>query len=323
MATPDALRLVIGDEELLVARGVAAAVAAARAADPGRGGRRSTRPARHDRRRLPGRGQPVAVRRPAGGRGARRAGRQKDLAAALLAYAAGPEPDVMLVVTHAGGAKGKALADGLREAGAPVDQRRPDQAPPRPGRLRPRRVAPAGRQVQRGRRRGAARRGRQRPARPLGGLLAAGRRHRRPDRPGHRRPLLPGPGRGQRLHRRRRRHRRRPARRAGGAAVGAARRRRPGADRRRARRRRADGRRGWPRPAGATPTSSPARSACRRGRSSGRSGRPGAGPPRRSRPRRRSRRTATPRSRVARRTATTRWSRPCSRWSRPGERRAA
>ena len=45
---------------------------------------------------------------------------RKDLAAALLAYARAPEPDVMLVVTHAGGAKGKALADGLRETGAPV-----------------------------------------------------------------------------------------------------------------------------------------------------------------------------------------------------------
>ena len=34
MATSDALRLVIGDEELLVTRGVAAAVAAARATAP-------------------------------------------------------------------------------------------------------------------------------------------------------------------------------------------------------------------------------------------------------------------------------------------------
>ncbi|MPZ25072.1 MAG: DNA polymerase III subunit delta [Micromonosporaceae bacterium] len=45
---------------------------------------------------------------------------RKDLVAALLAYAAAPEPDVTLVVVHAGGAKGKQLADGLREAGATV-----------------------------------------------------------------------------------------------------------------------------------------------------------------------------------------------------------
>jgi DNA polymerase-3 subunit delta len=45
---------------------------------------------------------------------------KKDLATALLSYAAAPEPDVVLVVTHAGGAKGKALADGLRDAGAAV-----------------------------------------------------------------------------------------------------------------------------------------------------------------------------------------------------------
>jgi DNA polymerase-3 subunit delta len=45
---------------------------------------------------------------------------KKDLAAALLRYARNPDPDVSLVITHAGGAKGKALADGLRDAGARV-----------------------------------------------------------------------------------------------------------------------------------------------------------------------------------------------------------
>jgi DNA polymerase-3 subunit delta len=45
---------------------------------------------------------------------------RKDLVAVLLSYAASPDPEVTLVVTHAGGAKGKALADGLREAGATV-----------------------------------------------------------------------------------------------------------------------------------------------------------------------------------------------------------
>jgi DNA polymerase III subunit delta len=45
---------------------------------------------------------------------------RKDLATALQSYAARPDPDVTLVVTHAGGAKGRALADGLRAAGARV-----------------------------------------------------------------------------------------------------------------------------------------------------------------------------------------------------------
>jgi DNA polymerase III subunit delta len=45
---------------------------------------------------------------------------KKDLVATLLAYAKDPDPDVQLVVEHAGGAKGKALADGLRAAGAAV-----------------------------------------------------------------------------------------------------------------------------------------------------------------------------------------------------------
>jgi DNA polymerase-3 subunit delta len=45
---------------------------------------------------------------------------RKDLAAALMSYAANPESDVALVVTHAGGAKGKAIAEALREAGAVV-----------------------------------------------------------------------------------------------------------------------------------------------------------------------------------------------------------
>jgi DNA polymerase-3 subunit delta len=45
---------------------------------------------------------------------------RKDLTAALLAYAKNPDPDVSLIVTHPGGAKGKALADGLRSAGATV-----------------------------------------------------------------------------------------------------------------------------------------------------------------------------------------------------------
>jgi len=45
---------------------------------------------------------------------------KKDVLAALVAYARDPEDDVVLVVTHAGGVKGKALADGLKAAGADV-----------------------------------------------------------------------------------------------------------------------------------------------------------------------------------------------------------
>jgi len=45
---------------------------------------------------------------------------KKDVVAALLAYAKSPEPDVALVVTHPGGAKGKAFADSLKQAGADV-----------------------------------------------------------------------------------------------------------------------------------------------------------------------------------------------------------
>ena len=44
----------------------------------------------------------------------------KDVVAALVAYAAAPAEEVVLVVTHPGGAKGKSLVDGLRDAGAKV-----------------------------------------------------------------------------------------------------------------------------------------------------------------------------------------------------------
>ncbi len=119
MTAPHAARLVIGDDELLVARGVAAAVADARTVEPEAaveelGAAEMTV------------GDLLAAVSPAlfGGlrvvvvRGAQDA--RKELAAALLEYAGQPEPDVRLVVTHAGGAKGKALADGLRDIGATV-----------------------------------------------------------------------------------------------------------------------------------------------------------------------------------------------------------
>jgi DNA polymerase-3 subunit delta len=110
---------VLGDEELLVSRAVAEAVAAARAADAQADVREYQASAL-----VPGElaemlspslfgGRRVAVIRD--GQDAK-----KDLVAAVLGYARHPDPDATLVVTHAGGAKGKAFADGLRDAGATV-----------------------------------------------------------------------------------------------------------------------------------------------------------------------------------------------------------
>jgi DNA polymerase III delta subunit len=113
------LRLVAGDEELLVSRAVTEVFAAARAADPGAefhdlaagevtagGLAELLSPSLFGGRRV------VVVR---DGQDA-----TKDVAAALLAHAADLAADVTLVVTHLGGAKGKALVDGLSKAGAVV-----------------------------------------------------------------------------------------------------------------------------------------------------------------------------------------------------------
>jgi DNA polymerase-3 subunit delta len=117
--TPGVPRLVLGDEEFLVTRAVAAMIAQARAADPDAmveelsAGEMSAgdllgavSPALFGGERV------VVIH---SGQDAR-----KELIGAILTYAAAPEPDVTLIVTHAGGAKGKALADGLRDAGAEV-----------------------------------------------------------------------------------------------------------------------------------------------------------------------------------------------------------
>src|SRR5262245_3315667 len=117
--TPGAPRLVLGDEEFLASRAVAALIAQARAADPGAmvdeflAGEMSVgdlmgavSPALFGGERV------VVIHN---GQDAR-----KELIAEILTYAAAPEPDVTLIVTHAGGTKGKALADGLRDAGAVV-----------------------------------------------------------------------------------------------------------------------------------------------------------------------------------------------------------
>ena len=111
--------LVLGEEELLVARAVTDAVEAARVADPAAelreveaGALSAGEIAELLSPSLFGGARVVVVRRAQDAR--------KDLAAALLSYAANPSPDVTLLLTHAGGAKGKALADGLRAAGAAV-----------------------------------------------------------------------------------------------------------------------------------------------------------------------------------------------------------
>lgn len=111
--------LILGEEELLASRAVADAVATARAADPAvevrdlaASGMSPGEIAELLSPSLFGGARVVVVR---GGQDAR-----KELVTALLAYAATPDPEVTLVVTHAGGAKGKAFADGLRKAGATV-----------------------------------------------------------------------------------------------------------------------------------------------------------------------------------------------------------
>ncbi|HKD97544.1 MAG TPA: DNA polymerase III subunit delta [Micromonosporaceae bacterium] len=116
---PTPVRLVSGDEELLVDRAVEAAVDEARSRDAGVEVREveagTASPGEIAELLSPslfGGGRAVVVR---SGQDAR-----KEFAAALLEYARNPDPDVTLVVVHAGGAKGKALADGLRAAGAEV-----------------------------------------------------------------------------------------------------------------------------------------------------------------------------------------------------------
>jgi DNA polymerase-3 subunit delta len=111
--------LVLGDEELLATRAVAGAVETARATDPDvdvreyEGGALSP-------------GEVAEMLSPSlfGGRRVLilRSGQdaRKDLVTVLLAYAKNPDPEVHLVVAHAGGAKGKAFAEGLRTAGAVV-----------------------------------------------------------------------------------------------------------------------------------------------------------------------------------------------------------
>jgi DNA polymerase-3 subunit delta len=116
---PPALLLVQGDEEFLANRAISQAVESARAAEPDADVRE------YEAGSLTA-GEVAEMLSPSlfGGRRVLvvRSGQdaRKDLAAALLAYAKSPDPDVLLIVGHAGGAKGKAFADGLKAAGATV-----------------------------------------------------------------------------------------------------------------------------------------------------------------------------------------------------------
>ncbi len=118
-ASPAPLLLVQGDEELLAARAITAAVTAARADAPDADVREYEAGALSA-------GEVAEMLSPSlfGGRRVLivRSGQdaRKDLVIALLAYAKNPDPDVSLIVSHVGGAKGKAFADGLRAAGAIV-----------------------------------------------------------------------------------------------------------------------------------------------------------------------------------------------------------
>lgn len=113
------LCLVLGDEELLANRAVAAAIASVRAREPG------AEVQEHAGAEMSA-GDLMAAVSPSLFGAARvvvvrdAQDLRKDAAAALLDYVKSPEPDVTLVVVHAGGVKGRALADALRAAGAAV-----------------------------------------------------------------------------------------------------------------------------------------------------------------------------------------------------------
>lgn len=109
--------MIVGDEELLVERAIGAVVAAARSADPetevvelGPGTLEPGRLVELTSPSLFGGGK-VLVLRSVQDLG-------KDLAAEVTAYAKDPADDVVLVVVHHGGAKGKALLDKLGTLGA-------------------------------------------------------------------------------------------------------------------------------------------------------------------------------------------------------------
>lgn len=120
-ATPRPLHLILGEEELLVQRAVQGTVDAARLADP-EAELRSPRAADLAPGELAELVSPslFAQRRVVVLQAAHEAG--KDLTEEILDYARTPVEGIVLVVVHAGANRGKALADGLRKAGAAVTE---------------------------------------------------------------------------------------------------------------------------------------------------------------------------------------------------------
>jgi DNA polymerase III subunit delta len=125
---PAGLCLVVGEEELLVERSVATLVAeatAAEAAPPGGGSGGAAEVRDVPAARLAP-GELASLVSPSLFGGARAVvvrGIQdavKDVAADLERYAASPAPDTLVVLTHAGGAKGKTLLTALSRTGARV-----------------------------------------------------------------------------------------------------------------------------------------------------------------------------------------------------------
>ncbi|MGH3786277.1 MAG: DNA polymerase III subunit delta [Pseudonocardiaceae bacterium] len=118
---PAPLHLIFGEEELLVERAVEAVEGAARRADPQTEVRRMRTtdliPGELDELVSPSlfaQGRVVVLG------AAHEAG--KDTAEAILHHARNPSEGIVLVVVHAGGGRGKALADGVRAAGAEVSE---------------------------------------------------------------------------------------------------------------------------------------------------------------------------------------------------------
>ena len=116
---PAPVTLVVGDEELLAERAVAAVVAAARAGGDGAevhdlvGSKVTTGELTQLTSPSLFGDRIVVVIRSA-------QDLVKDVAAEVVAYAKRPSDDVVLVLAHPGGAKGKALVDGVKKAGAKV-----------------------------------------------------------------------------------------------------------------------------------------------------------------------------------------------------------
>jgi len=127
MATYPPVTLVVGEEEFLVDRAVRHAVAQARAALAAEAGGGGDGGDLHELEGSAlGAGEINALTSPSlfgGGstvvvRNAHNVA--KDIAAELARYAASPAPDAAVILTHAGGVKGKALVTDLTKAGAHV-----------------------------------------------------------------------------------------------------------------------------------------------------------------------------------------------------------